>query len=61
MKKAVLHHMYRDLVGDSSAAATTSQAELDEHVNSFFELEEPGFVYDLRQIYSGRASQYDTF
>ena len=61
MKKAVLRHIYRDLVGDSSAAATTSQAELDERVNAFFEMEEPGLVYDLRQIYSGRASQYDTF
>ena len=36
MKKAVLRHMYRDLVGDSSAAATTSQSELDERVNAFF-------------------------
>ena len=61
MKKAVLRHMYRDLVGDWSAAANTSQAELDERVNAFFEMEEPGLVYDLRQIYSGRASQYDTF
>lgn len=61
IKKSVLRHMYKDLVGDSSAAATTSQAELDERVCAFFELEEPGLIYDLRQLYSGRASQYDTF
>ena len=30
VKKSVLRHMYKDVVGDSSAAATTSQAELDE-------------------------------
>ena len=29
VKKAVLWHMYKDLVGDSSAAATTSQEEVD--------------------------------
>ena len=44
--------MYKDLVGGSSAAATTSQSELDEYVHAFFELEEPDLVYDLRQLYS---------
>lgn len=53
--------MYKDLVGDSSAAATTSQSELDELVHAFFELEEPNLVYDLRQLYSGRESMYDTW
>ena len=53
--------MYKDLVGDSSAAATTSQSELDERVYAFFELEKPDLTYDLRQLYSGRASLYDTF
>ena len=52
--KKVLRHMYKDLVGDSSAAATTSQSELDERVHAFFKLEEPDLVYDLRQLYSGR-------
>ena len=61
IRKSVLRHMYKDLVGDSSAAAMTSQAELDERVRAFFELEEPGLVYDLRQLYSGRASIYNTF
>ena len=48
-------------VGDSSAAATISQSELDKRVCAFFELEEPDLTYDLRQLYSGRASLYDTF
>ena len=61
IKISVLRHMYKDLVGDSSAAATTSQSELDERVCAFFELEEPDLTYDLRQLYSGRASLYDTF
>ena len=58
IKKSVLRHTYKDLVGDSSAAANTSQAELR---TCFFELEEPGLVYDLRQLYSGRASVYNAF
>ena len=61
IKKSVLRHTYKDLVGDWSAAATTSQAELDERVCAFYELEEPGLIYDLRQLYSGQASLYDTF
>ena len=48
-------------VGDSSAAATISQSELDKRVCAFFELEEPDLTYNLRQLYSGRASLYDTF
>ena len=44
IKKSVLCHMYRDLVGDECAAATTNQEEIDEHVNAFFELEEPNLV-----------------
>lgn len=59
IKKAVLCHTYEDLEGDLSAAATTSQSELN--VCAFIELEEPDLVYDLCQLYSGQASQYDTF
>ena len=51
--------MYKDLVGDSSAAATTSQSW--RNMCAFFELEEPDLVYDIRQLYSGWASQYNTF
>ena len=39
IKKSVLRHMYKDLVGDASAAETTPQAEIDERVRVFFKLE----------------------
>lgn len=35
IKKLMLCYMYKDLVGDSSAAATTYEAELDERVRAF--------------------------
>ena len=47
VKKAVLWHMYKDLVGDSSAAATTSQEEVDKRVAAFFKFENPDLVFDL--------------
>jgi len=59
IKKSVLCLMYRDLVGDESAAATTNQEEIDEHVNAFFELEEPNLVYDLHELYAGGSSKFD--
>ena len=59
VKKAVLRHMYKDLVGDSSAAATTSQEEVDERVAAFFELEDPDLVFDLREAYNGNSSKFD--
>jgi uncharacterized lipoprotein len=53
--------MYKDLVGDVSAADTTPQAEVDERMRVFFELEDPDLVYDLREMYAGRESKFDTF
>ena len=53
VKKAVLRHLYKDLLGDSSSAATTRQKEVDERVTAFFELEEPDLVFDLQGTYSG--------
>lgn len=65
VKKSVLRHtcMYKDLVGDETAAATcaTSQEIVDKHVNAFFELEEPDLIYDLRETYAGRDSKFDLF
>ena len=49
----VLQHIYKDLVADVSAADTTPQAEIDEYLNGFFELEEP----DLG-IYSAAVSTF---
>ena len=60
IKKVVLQHMYKDLVGDSSAAITTSQ-EVDERVAAFFEFEEPDLIYDLCETYAGKGSRFDVF
>ena len=59
LKKAVLRHMYKDLVGDTSAAATTSQ--VDDRVAAFFDLEEPDLIYDLRENYAGNGSKFNLF
>ena len=56
-----MRHFYKDLVGDQSAADTTSQAEIDARVSSVFDLEEPDIVFDLRHVYSGNASKFDLF
>ena len=61
VKKSVLRHVYRDLVGDQSAAETTSQAEVDARVGRFFDLEEPDIVFDFRHVYSGNKSMFDLF
>ena len=61
VKKAVLRHLYKDLLGDSSSAATTRQEAVDERVTAFFELEEPDLVFDLRETYSGNSSKFDLF
>ena len=61
IKKAILRHMYKDLVGDSSAAVTTSQQEIDDRVSAFFELKEPDLLYDLRETYAGKGSKFDMF
>ena len=59
VKKSVLRHVYRDLVGNQSAAETISQAEVDARVGRFFDLEEPDIVFDLRHVYSGNKSMFD--
>ena len=61
VKKSVMRHMYQDLVGDDSAADTTPQAEIDARMATFFDLEEPGIVPDLRHVYSGNGSKFDLF
>lgn len=54
IKKSVLRHLYKDLVSDSSASANLREHEIDE-------LEEPSLVYDLRDHFGGRQSQFDVF
>ena len=58
VKKAVLQQLCQDLVGDDLAAATASQEEADARVFTFFDLEEPELVFDLRHLYTGRASMH---
>ena len=60
-KKAVLRHLYKDFVCDSSASANLSEAEIDSRVNLLFELEDPSLVYDLRHHLAGRQAKFDTF
>ena len=60
-QQSVLHHFYKDLTGDSSAVANFTEAEIDERVKMFFELEEPDVIYDLREMYAGRISKFDVF
>ena len=61
IKKSVLRQIYKDLVGDASAADTTPQMEIDECVNAFFEFEEPDFAYDLCITYASKESKFDLF
>ena len=50
-KKSLPRHLYKELMGDSSASATLTQSEIDKRVATMFELEEPSIVYDLRHHY----------
>lgn len=47
VNKAVLRHLYEDLVGNNLAADTASQEEVDARVSVFFDLEEPYLVFNL--------------
>ena len=51
--------MYQSLVGDSAVSTNLSEAEIDTWVETLFEVEEPGLVYDLRNHYSGQQSKFE--
>ena len=54
----------KDLVGNAPAADTFPQAEINESMVAFFELEDQDPVQDLREIvivYTGRRSKFDHF
>lgn len=59
-KKALLHHIYKVLVGDSSSSANLLQSEIDERVQVMFDLEVPSLIYDLRNHY-GQKTKFDEF
>ena len=37
------------------------QAEIDERVKMFVDMEDPDLTVDLRELHSGRQSKFDTF
>ena len=59
--KSLLRYFYKDLTGDCSSTDTLSQEEGDQTVFQAIEMEAPDIVLDLRNLNSGRKSQYDTF
>ena len=61
VKPAVLRYFYKDLTGDSSSSQTLDQSEIDSRVKQAIEMEDPAIVMDLRQLNTGKISQYDTF
>ena len=52
---------YRELTGDSCAAANEHIAEIDERVRLLLDMEDPDVVLDLRALHTGHKSQYDVF
>ena len=56
-----MRSLYRELTGDSSAAANEHRAEIDERVRLLLDMEDPDFVLDLRALHTGHKSQYDVF
>ena len=61
VKPAILRYFYRDLTCDSSSSSSLSECEVDEHVKETVEMEDPDILWDLRQLNSGKRSQYDDF
>ena len=59
-KKCVVRCLYKDLVCDSSSSANLSQEEIDQRVQTMFDLEDASFVYDLWTYY-GEKTKFDQF
>ena len=59
-KKSVVRRLYKELVCDSSASTNLSQEEIDQRVQTMFDLEDASFVYDLRTHY-GEKTKFDQF
>jgi len=55
-KKSVVRRLYKELLCDSSAPANLSQEEIDQRVQTMFDLEDASFVYDLRTHYRKKPS-----
>ena len=55
-KSAFLRAAYRKLTGDSRAASTTTEAEVDQRVSRILDEEDPDLIWDLR-CNNGRPEQ----
>ena len=60
-KSAFLRAAYRRLTGDSSAASTATEAEVDQRVSRILDDEDPDLIWDLRTNNPGRPEQYKKF
>uniref|UniRef100_UPI00358E6566 uncharacterized protein n=1 Tax=Myxine glutinosa TaxID=7769 RepID=UPI00358E6566 len=61
VKAAFLREAYHRLTGDSSAADTRSQAEVDKRIQRLLDEEDPDIIWDLRSNNSGRPEQFGVF
>ena len=46
----MIRHLHKELVCDSSASVNLCQEEVDQQIQTMFDLEDASFVYDLRTI-----------
>lgn len=60
-KPAFLRQMYKRLTGDCSASTNLSEKDVDEHVSSLLECEDPDIVLDLRVNNHGQPKKYEVF
>ena len=60
-KSAFLRAAYRRLTGDSSAASTATEAEVDQRVSRILDDEDPDLIWNLRTNNPGRPEQYKEF
>ena len=60
-KSAFLRAAYRRLTGDTSAASTTKEADVDQRVSRILDEEDPELIWDLRTNNDGRPEEYKEF
>lgn len=60
-KSAFLCAAYRRLTGDTSAASTTKEAEVDQRVSRILDDEDLELIWDLRTNNDGCSEQYNDF
>ena len=60
-KPVVLRDVYRDLTGDSSAANSLTDSEIDSRLKMAVSMEDVDIVVDLRELNEGRKGKYNVF